>query len=223
MAKKQNVVNIKFEQKLILNKWILKLFEISDFDKLTDQLKSPDYEGFTENNVSKFHLCLCSWLFDRKALPFDLLAQYDQNIVRYWKQITEKRNKFGHTLYPKYFQYLALLFTEIYLDRYFSSQNKLLTELNTLVNEENEKLPKKEQINPFFFDDLNKIAFWMATGSGKTLLMHINILQYKHYLIKDQKQKKINKIILLTPNEGLSYQHLNEFQLSGLKAEIFSI
>lgn len=28
------------------------------------------------------------------------------------------------------------------------------------------------QIEPFTPNDLNKLAFWMATGSGKTLLMH---------------------------------------------------
>ena len=29
--------------------------------------------------------------------------------------------------------------------------------------------------------DLKKLAFWMATGSGKTLLMHMNYRQYLHY------------------------------------------
>jgi hypothetical protein len=29
--------------------------------------------------------------------------------------------------------------------------------------------------------DLNKIAVWNATGSGKTLIMHINYHQYLHY------------------------------------------
>ena len=35
------------------------------------------------------------------------------------------------------------------------------------------------------------------------------------------KHKSINKVILLTPNEGLSNQHLKEFELSGLNAELF--
>lgn len=29
---------------------------------------------------------------------------------------------------------------------------------------------------------LNKLAYWMATGSGKTLVMHANILPCQHYL-----------------------------------------
>ncbi len=34
-------------------------------------------------------------------------------------------------------------------------------------------------MEPFSEGDLNKIAFWMATGSGKTLLMHCHIRQYR--------------------------------------------
>jgi chromosomal replication initiation ATPase DnaA len=32
------------------------------------------------------------------------------------------------------------------------------------------------------WSQLNKLAYWSATGSGKTLLMHANILQYQHAL-----------------------------------------
>ena len=39
-----------------------------------------------------------------------------------------------------------------------------------------------DQVGEYDEDDLRKIAFWMATGAGKTLLMHINIQQYLHYL-----------------------------------------
>ena len=69
---------------------------------------------------------------------------------------------------------------------------------------------------------LNKIAFWMATGSGKTLLMHANILQYQHYLATHGRARELNRIILLTPNEGLSQQHLREFEKAGIEAEIFN-
>ena len=48
----------------------------------------------------------------------------------------------------------------------------------------------------------------MATGSGKTLLMHVNIKQYLYYLEHHGRRRDLNRIILLTPNEGLSQQHL---------------
>ena len=69
---------------------------------------------------------------------------------------------------------------------------------------------------------LNKLAFWMATGSGKTLLMHANILQYQHALTGYGRQRELNRIILLTPNEGLSQQHLREVEMAGIDAELFN-
>ncbi|MBA4420904.1 MAG: restriction endonuclease subunit R [Anaerolinea sp.] len=212
---------IKFDQKLVLNQWLLSLFEVKDLSKLQEFLKDPAYEGFDENNISHYCHVLCARLFDRKELPRDLLLAYDQNIVRYWKRITEHRNRSGNLLHPKYFQYLALLFTEIYLDRYFSNPGKLLSDINQQVEKFNDGKAEANKVELYRFEELNKIAFWMATGSGKTLLMHINILQYQHYLGLHNHHQSINRIILLTPNDGLSRQHLAEFELSGIQAELF--
>src|SRR5690606_24817969 len=125
----------------------------------------------------------------------------------------------------KYFQYLSLLFTEVYLDKYFQNKVKLLADLNEYVKEFNQKQyelvanrgKKKAKdvfiARPFELKDLNKLAFWNATGSGKTLIMHVNIKQYLHYAtLYNQHQQ--NKVLLITPNEGLSKQHLEELKLS---------
>lgn len=215
---------LKFEQRLVLHQWLLHLFGVSSFELLAANLKAPELEGFDENNVSRFYQALCLHIPTEKRphLPDDLLLAYDQNIVRHWRRITERRNHAGPFLYPKYFQYLALLFTEIYLDRYFRDPDGLLAELNAHVETFNADAPEPSRIEPYTRQDLNKLAFWMATGSGKTLLMHINILQYQHYLRKHNREQALNRIILLTPNEGLSHQHLKEFQLSGIEAELFS-
>ena len=87
--------------------------------------------------------------------------------------------------------------------------------------------PDADRITPFdesseAWSQLNKLAFWMATGSGKTLLMHANILQYQHALTKHGRQRELNRILLLTPNEGLSLQHLCEFARAGIDAELFN-
>ncbi|WP_292257220.1 DEAD/DEAH box helicase family protein [Marinospirillum sp.] len=66
------------------------------------------------------------------------------------------------------------------------------------------------------------VAYWSATGSGKTLIMHANILQYRFYLQRYGKAGDINKIILLTPNEGLTHQHLKDLEKSGIRASEFS-
>ena len=110
------------------------------------------------------------------------------------------------------------MFTEVYLDKYFNDKENLLSDLSSFLLEFNKELPAKEQIEEFKESDLNKIVFWNATGSGKTLLMHINLKQFNHYA---KAKLKINKTILITPNEGLSNQHLKEFEKSDIKAEIF--
>ena len=109
----------------------------------------------------------------------------------------------------------------MYLDRYFQDPAALLMSLNAAVHAANEQLNARNQMEPFAEGDLNKIAFWMATGSGKTLLMHCHIRQYLHHLGKAGQRKDLNRIILLTPNEGLSRQHKEEFELSGIEAEYY--
>ena len=213
---------LKFDKKLVLNMWILNLFEAKDFEQLANGLKDPAHEGLDEDNISRFHYVLSGRLFQRKELTSDILLAYDQNIVRHWKTITERRNMDGQILQMKYFQYLSLLFTEIYLDRYFRDMDRLLLDLNNFVDQFNDEKADRDTIDHFVPEDLNKLAFWSATGSGKTLLMHMNILQYQHYLKIHNKERSMNRIILLTPNEGLSNQHLEEFGLSGMDAEMFS-
>jgi len=214
---------LPFEDKLVLQQWLFKLLEVDNFSTLQDWLKDPELEGFDDENISYFHHVLVTRLVNRKRIQKDDLLRYDGNIVRHWQQITEKRNLLeGRTLTLKYFQYLALLFTEIYLDRYFRDQETLLVEINEVIVAYNFNKADQEKVEPFTASELNKIAFWMATGSGKTLLMHCNLLQYQHYLKINHRENTVNRTILLTPNEGLSKQHLGEFELSNIPAALFS-
>jgi hypothetical protein len=210
---------MRFDQRLVLNQWILGLFEADSFVPLTEGLHDTALEGVDENSVSRFHHVIAARLFPRQQLNRDLLLTYDQNIVRHTQTISARR---GEPLRWKYFQYLGLLFTEIYLDRYFRTPGQLLADLNNHVARFNLDKADRDQIKPFVADDLRKLAFWSATGSGKTLLMHVHICQYRHYLKLHGRERELNRTILLTPNEGLSRQHLQEFLVSGIAAEIFS-
>lgn len=208
----------RFDEKLVLNQWMLSLFEVNDFDKLAEHLKSLELEGLDENNVHKF-LHQLKLLWEYEEFPGDTLLGYDQNIVKHTLTLSDKR---AESLRWKYFQYLSLLFTEVYLDRFFRDPDKLLVDLNRHVTKFNEGKAAKDQLPAYEPDDLRKLAFWNATGSGKTLLMHVNMLQYQYYLKLHDKEKSLNRIILLTPNEGLSKQHLAEFHASGIDADLFS-
>lgn len=222
MAKKQlnrqRQADFRFEKSLVLFQYILSLFEAGSLGDLCEGMKASPLEGFDVDNVSRFHNHLVNKLFERRSLPDDMLLEYDQNIVGHTLRISIKREGFRW----KYFQYMALLFTEIYLDKYFQSSENFLKNLNGFVTQFNRNKEPEEHVELYKPEDLNKIAFWQATGSGKTLIMHVNILQYRHYLKKYGRQDEVNRTILLTPNEGLSEQHRKEFMLSGLYAELFN-
>lgn len=221
-------VPLPFSYKLVLNQWMLSLFNVHKFEKLAELVRNEALEGMDENNVHHFHHALTAQLFNLTQLPTDLLLEYDQNIVKHTLRLNEKRITRGEDpIVWKYFQYLSLLFTEIYLDRYFSDPDALLSAINEQIEKFNFGTDERDRITPLeatgdSWSQLNKLSFWMATGSGKTLLMHANILQYQHYLEKHKRGKELNRIILLTPNEGLSAQHKREFDAAGIYAEMFS-
>ena len=217
-------MSTNFENKLVLAPWALKQLGIGAFDRLSGMLRAHEFEGWANDGGSKFVQQLVARLpkpAQGRTVSDDQLREFDTNIVGHWKHITRKRNWQGQTLYPLYFQYLGLLLTELYLDRYFQDQEALLASLNKAVAAFNQEADRRSQVDLFIEADLNKVAFWMATGSGKTLLMHCHIRQYLHYMGKAGKRQDLNRIILLTPNEGLSRQHKDEFELSGVEAEYY--
>lgn len=219
---------VPFPYKLVLNQWILSLFNVTRLEELARHLRDEALEGLDENNVHRFHHALTAQFFNLTQLSTDDLLRYDQNIVRHTQRLNERRITRGEDpIAWKYFQYLSLLFTEIYLDRYFTDAEALLVALNGQVAAYNADKPEADQVAPFSeageaWRQLNKLAFWMATGSGKTLLMHANILQYQHALDSHGRGRELNRILLLTPNEGLSQQHLREFEAAGIDAELFN-
>lgn len=209
---------LRFDRKLVLNQFMFSLFAFKNLEELARGMKDQEWEGLDEKNISRFYHCLAGRLPGEAKLSKELLRQYDENIVRHTLAIQGKREP---PVTWKYFQYLSLLFAEIYLDRYFSDTEQLRADLNAHVERFNNGKLEGDQVKLYQAEDLTKMAFWNATGSGKTLLMHVNILQYRHYLKIAGRARELNRIILHTPNEGLSLQHLEEFKLSGLAARIF--
>jgi hypothetical protein len=114
----------------------------------------------------------------------------------------------------KYFQYVALLFSEIYMDLYFQNPTKFLNELNDWVFSET------TSEDAFSAPNLRKVAYWMATGSGKTLIMHANFWQFLSYN-KGPKKLDFENVILITPSDEMSKQHLEELDKSGIPAALF--
>ena len=205
-----------FHNELVLNQWLMSFFKGGTLQTLKIRLGEERHEGIEEDGQTGFFHEIHHNLFEIDSITEPDLRRYDLNIVKHWNEITEERNKVENTvLNMKYFQYLSLLFTEIYLDWYFNRPQELLNELNEHLVAFNAQQDIEHRFQSFNVDELNKLAFWNATGSGKTLLLHVNLKQYLHYFQNGKSDFYPDKIILLTPNEGLSRQHLEELQLSG--------
>ncbi|MDR1149819.1 MAG: DEAD/DEAH box helicase family protein [Spirochaetaceae bacterium] len=225
MAKKKESPQIPFNDRLVLFRYFLRLFNRRSLEDFGKSLNNSAYEGFNENQNTRFFSYMdfiCKDLNPPGAINRDALRRYDENICRYFRQISAKRGNIS----LKYFQYLALLFTEMYLDRYFSDREQFMNSLNAYIDSLERSLFKGFDIVTHYTPDaMNKLSFMCATGSGKTLIMHINVLQFLHYYQKARRNNhslQINKIMLLCPNEGLSLQHKAEFDLSSIPASLFN-
>jgi hypothetical protein len=216
MARARNASTqyVKLERRLVLLAWLNNLFGYeSNRDLLADMKEAA--EGFDASGRSYVTLRLESRGNKVKVSQADL-ARYDDNIREHLQAMN------AHRLEPitlRYFQYLAVLYTEIFLDCYFHRRGELLRWLNEFVTERNQKkLPGDSKDAKFTEHDLKKLAFWMATGSGKTLIMHINYRQFLHY-----NNLPLDNILLITPNEGLSEQHMAEMEKSGIPCRRFNL
>jgi len=218
----------KLENRLVLLAWLNSLLGYESNRKLLEDAKGVA-EGFGADGRSFLYHHLIA-RGSQVKIPADDLARYDENIRQHLGKINCRRIE---RITLRYFQYLAALYTEIVLDRLFNHRvgvdgcPPLLADLNDFVRERNaRRLPVEPLDEPFTDDDLTKLAFWMATGSGKTLILHLNYYQYLHYHYstgESATRPPLDNILLITPNEGLSEQHLAELAASGIPARRFDL
>lgn len=171
---------------------------------------SEDSEGYEDDGRTRMHYLILRKLARRK-IPESLLQKYDDNIKKYSEYMKKNRRQ---ELTLKYYQYLAVLFAEIYLDNYFKDPKRF----PVLINQWNKERGSTESIGRKQLSQ--KIAYWMATGSGKTLIMHINYWQFQEYN-KGPNKIDYDNIILVTSDDKMSEQHKQELLRSGIPAELF--
>jgi hypothetical protein len=121
---------MKLEKHLILNKYFLNLFDFNDFNELREKVKDTK-EGYDPRGRSYF----VDVLIGLKPDWEDELLRYDEAIREYVESLRQNRRQQNFNL--KYFQYLAVLFTEIFLDKYYSDKQRFLNELNVFLEEFN--------------------------------------------------------------------------------------
>ena len=207
----------RLEDHLVLARFIASKLGINKLSEIRDF--SDVQEGFdSEGRSYMFHAILTrlgNTILDN-TIPENKLKEYDDNIRRHFEN-WKRRRKSNITL--KYYQYLALIFTEIFLDNYFRSPSRFLNEINKWI-ESRISSQDPHITDEDFFGSINKIAYWMATGSGKTMIMNINYWQFMHYN-KGPHKIDYENIILITPSDEMSDQHLRELKTSGIPAILF--
>lgn len=234
-ARAKSKPSSEFYDKLVLNLFLIHLFGIDVFSpqymagkdgkrqsvrpfrKLSERLETCTQDGLADDGLHYYYHELVEGDFfgwPGCRLSPDMLLAYEKNIVRHTERINDSRRD---PIQWKYYQWLTLLFVEIYLDRYFGNREKLLTDLNKFVEQFNRANAENGlSVSAYRPTDLNKICLQNATGSGKTLLMTANYWQYRFYEAKYRTLDRDNGLtFLLTPNERLSAQDAEEFNRSG--------
>ena len=135
----KSVETLPFSEKLVLNQWLISLFGIDPLAPhqhkgrkvrplymLTKTLADCS-EGVGPNNLHHFYTQLQLNWQPQARIPPDALLQYEKNIVDHTVWLNGSRER---SIDWKYYQWLCLLFTEVYLDRYFRDPLALLGSLN---------------------------------------------------------------------------------------------
>ena len=197
--------------RLALHRFVCREFGYDDPGGMLGRLGSARGE-IAPGGDSDYAQALRPWPAHARVSP-DRIAEYDAAIAGHGRRL-RMTGEDGRTWKPH--QYLALLFTEHYLRRYFDDPEALRADLN-----HSKRMQRLHPALPDYQpDDLRVLAFQSATGSGKTLLMHAHVLQYRRHL--DRAGGRLNNVVLLTPNEQMSAQHERDAAASGLHARRFS-
>ena len=118
---------------LTLHAWLNSHFGYKTTRDLLNDVKSLG-EGFNSDGRSPINEFLISRVEPNTAIAA-ALPTYDTNIKRHLATINNKRTQ---PIVLRYFQYLALIYSEIFLDRKFNSPAELLRQLNELVQRRND-------------------------------------------------------------------------------------
>ena len=198
---------MQLNKQLILFQYILKQLGYESFATLREEFNTNETDA---NSIGRSYFASVLTNRSDKLIDNTILYGYDEAIQAYEKRLRDNRAEPFFTF--KYYQWFSLLFTEYYLDQFVNNKTLFVDSLNAFKHTHKDF----HKIDDYTENDLKKIAFWMATGSGKTLLMHCNYWQITKYI------KTWENIILITPNEGLSRQHYESLIESGIPAKLYS-
>ena len=93
MPKKKTTNELKFYQKLILNRYLLSVFGVDKFEDLANILKSSKLEDIVVDGSSGYSKEIARYYRDRMTISEEEIQQYDLNIISHLNKINYKRSE----------------------------------------------------------------------------------------------------------------------------------
>jgi hypothetical protein len=142
---------VRLDQSLVLNRFLHGLLGADRLRDLALELASQEEGPAGDGQTHFFHL-----LAGRRGLriPEGLLSEYDRRIVGCEARLSRARGGLSF----KYFQYLALLCTEIYLDRPTTDPETFCRELNAYAVGPGAPSAALHPMRPYAQSDLRRMA-----------------------------------------------------------------
>ena len=133
-ARANSSAYVKLERRLVLLAWLNGLLGFENNRDLLSDLNEAA-EGFdSEGRSYIFHRL--AGRGEKVKIPPPTLVRYDDNI----KAHLEASNKLrAEPITLRYFKYVAILYSEIFLDWYFNHPRRLLDTLNDFIDARNAK------------------------------------------------------------------------------------
>ena len=128
-SRRQQVGDTPLRNRLVLHRFICHEFGyLEDMAEMLGRLHGLSATSLDTGDESKYATALLLYRNeDRARTPPEQFIEYDANIAALSSRL-RMTGEHGRTWKP--YQYLALLFTEHYLNRYFDDSEKLRAELN---------------------------------------------------------------------------------------------
>jgi uncharacterized protein (UPF0305 family) len=168
-------------------------------------------DGVLPSNWGGFNLAVFSrkknlWEYQQTALHNAILALWQYYHDYATDTRTEAERKHDFMKWYADFGFSGNL--DLPLDRSSAAKRRLALLLETYYTAQDDKLPYKQFIN--------RMSFWMATGSGKTLVI-VKLIEILHNLI-ERKEIPTRDILVLAHRDNLLDQlraHVDEFNSNG--------
>jgi len=171
-------------------------------DELPDGSRPPNWRGF---DLRSFSRDKSLWEYQQEALEYALKALWKYYGEADLMSVPDRKEKF-YQWYRDFGMMEEDL--DIPLDKSSAAKRRLAALQETYYNAVDDRLP--------FTQFINSICFWMATGSGKTLVI-VKLVELLHELIQRGEIPE-NDILILAHRDDLLEQlreHIDDYNTTG--------